>query len=156
MCLKEHFRCVAPIIQFSNKLSYKGRILPLRDHSNVSCKPPLICYKVETNVATERTNQDEAEAIVSLIKSCISKPEYRDKSFGVISLAGEDQAKLIEDMLQGAIEPAEYERIKLLCGTPAQFQGDERDIIFISLVKSAKEDELLPILDYLMNQLKEV
>lgn len=148
VCLKEHFRCVAPIIQFSNKLSYKGRILPLRDHSNVSCKPPLICYKVETNVATERTNQDEAEAIVSLIKSCISKPEYRDKSFGVISLAGEDQAKLIEDMLQGAIEPAEYERIKLLCGTPAQFQGDERDIIFISLVKSAKEDELLPILGY--------
>lgn len=148
VCLKEHFRCVAPIIQFSNKLSYKGRILPLRDHSNVSCKPPLVSYRVKSSFLTERTNQEEAEAIVSLIKICLSKPEYRNKSFGVISLAGEEQAKLIEDMLHGALEPADYERIKLLCGTPAQFQGDERDIIFISLVTATKENEELPIMGY--------
>lgn len=148
VCLKEHFRCVAPIIQFSNKLSYKGRIIPLRDHSNVSCKPSLVSYRVKNSMATERTNQEEAEAVVSLIKSCISKPEYKDKSFGVISLAGEEQAKLIEDKLHGAIEPVDYERTKLLCGTPAQFQGDERDIIFISLVNAAKEGEILTSMGY--------
>ncbi len=35
VCLLEHFRCVSPIIQFSNELSYQGKIKPLRDDSEV-------------------------------------------------------------------------------------------------------------------------
>src|SRR5262249_2079395 len=31
ICLREHFRCVPEIIQFSNALSYDGRLKPLRD-----------------------------------------------------------------------------------------------------------------------------
>ncbi|HEX6778372.1 MAG TPA: AAA domain-containing protein, partial [Ktedonobacterales bacterium] len=35
VCLREHFRCVSPIIEFSNQLSYEGKIKPLRDASEV-------------------------------------------------------------------------------------------------------------------------
>lgn len=136
VCLKEHFRCVAPIIQFSNHLSYKGAIIPLRDDSNVMCKPPLVSYRVNCKEHADKTNREEAEAIVSLIMSCMEQPEYVDKSFGVISLLGEEQARLIEEMLQKKVDTAVYKRAKLLCGTSAQFQGDERDIIFISLVST--------------------
>src|SRR5690606_11510666 len=37
--LREHFRCVSPIIQFSNYLSYNGEIKPLRDASSVRTRP---------------------------------------------------------------------------------------------------------------------
>src|SRR6267142_638863 len=38
-CLVEHFRCVPEIIQFSNMISYDGRIKPLRDASRVHLRP---------------------------------------------------------------------------------------------------------------------
>jgi very-short-patch-repair endonuclease len=136
VCLKEHFRCVAPIIQFSNHLSYKGTIMPLRDDSNVKCKPPLVSYRVNSKETADRTNIEEAVSITSLIMSCMEQPEYENKTFGVISLLGEEQARLVEEMLQRKIDPTNYKKAKILCGTSAQFQGDERDIIFISLVNT--------------------
>lgn len=140
VCLKEHFRCVSPIIQFSNHLSYRGTVMPLRDDSNVLCKPPLVSYRMDSKEAADKTNSDEASAIVSLIMSCMEQPEYWNKTFGVISLLGEEQARVIEEMLQKKIDPADYRRAKILCGTSAQFQGDERDIIFISLVDTPNYD----------------
>lgn len=68
--------------------------------------------------------------------ACTDQPEYKDKTFGVISLLGEDQADLIQEKLQKLISPEKYDKAKIICGTSAQFQGDERDIIFISLVNT--------------------
>lgn len=136
VCLKEHFRCVAPIIQFSNNLSYRGEIIPLRDESNVTCKPPLVSYRVDNAVEISKKNEQESDAIVSLIMACMDQLEYKDKTFGVISLLGEDQANLIQEKLQKFIPPEKYDKAKIICGTSAQFQGDERDIIFISLVNT--------------------
>ena len=48
ICLREHFRCVSPIIQFSNMLSYDGKIKPLRDDSDVKRHPPLVAYRVKS------------------------------------------------------------------------------------------------------------
>jgi hypothetical protein len=45
-CLVEHFRCVPEIIQFSNILSYDGRIKPLRDASRVHLRPHTIAHRV--------------------------------------------------------------------------------------------------------------
>ena len=42
VCLRERFRCVSPIIQFSNSLSYDGKIKPLRDASEVQRKPHTV------------------------------------------------------------------------------------------------------------------
>ncbi len=66
------------------------------------------------------------------------------KTFGVITMVGDKQAEIVDNMLRAQLEPAVYEQRRILCGNPAQFQGDERDVIFLTLVDS-KEDSLGPM-----------
>ncbi|MRN56358.1 AAA domain-containing protein [Paenibacillus monticola] len=137
--LREHFRCVEPIIQFSNSLSYNGSILPLRDASGVPTKPYTVEYRVESGSRNNKRNEAEAQAVASLILSAIEQEEYKDATFGVITLLGEEQAILIDQYLQKHIPATEYKRRKIRCGNSAQFQGDERDIIFLSMVDASEE-----------------
>lgn len=132
--LKEHFRCVPEIIQFSNMLSYNNQIKALRETSNIKTKPPIVTYKVENSHCENKINMKEAEIVTSLILACCQKEEYDGKTFGVITLRGEKQAVIIDKMLREKMEPKEYDNRNILCGNSAQFQGDERDIIFITMV----------------------
>jgi very-short-patch-repair endonuclease len=143
-CLVEHFRCVPEIIQFSNKISYEGRIKPLRDASNVILRPPTISYRVEGASRDEKVNAQEALAVTSLICAAIEQPEYSKSraSFGVVSLLGEEQAIEIERILRNHLPPNTYERHRILCGNAAQFQGDERDVVFLSMVDTAERGPL--------------
>lgn len=138
--LVEHFRCLPEIIEFSNQLSYNGRIKPLRDTSGVNIKPSVIEYRVPKGYRNDnKLNFIEAEHIASLICACIENENYKNKTIGVISLLGQEQAYEIDRILQRNLEPKEYEDRKIQCGTSAQFQGDERDIIFLSVVDGPKE-----------------
>ncbi|MHA0855671.1 AAA domain-containing protein [Paenibacillus sp. CMAA1364] len=136
--LREHFRSVEPIIQFSNALSYKGTILPLRDSSQVQTRPFTVDYRVEGIESRTKTNPIEALTIASLILAAIEQEEYQEKTIGVISLLGTDQAVLIDQHLQKYLPTTEYHKRKIRCGNSAQFQGDERDVIFLSMVHSSK------------------
>ena len=49
-------------------------------------------------------------------------------------MLGNEQARLIDDLLRRRLSPALYVKHRLLCGTPAEFQGDERDVIVLSMV----------------------
>jgi very-short-patch-repair endonuclease len=142
ICLTEHFRCVPEIIEFSNHLCYGGKIRPLRDPGKATLKPHIVAHRVENGRAINDTNKAEALTIASLIRAAIEQPEYKNKTFGVVSLVGEDQALEIERLLLHHLPPAEYESRRLLCGNAAQFQGDERDVIFLSVVDSAGDTPL--------------
>lgn len=141
--LKEHFRCVPEIIQFSNSLCYNYTIKPLRESSASVLKPALVAHRVEGS-SDGKINKVEAEEIANLIRACIELPEYAQKTFGVITMVGEKQADLINEMLRYRLNPVDYEQRRILCGNPAQFQGDERDVIFLSLVDS-KDDGQGPL-----------
>ena len=138
--LVEHFRCVSEIIQFSNQLSYEGDIKPLRDASRVVLRPHTVTYRVQGSTRDGKVNRQEAEIIASLAAAALEQPEYQKNesgertSFGVVSLVGEEQALEIDRLLRTHIAPDLYERHRFLCGTPAQFQGDERDVVFLSVV----------------------
>jgi len=141
--LKEHFRCVPEIIQFSNALCYNYTIKPLRESASTIVKPALVPHRVQ-GYSDGKVNKTEAEEIVDLISACIELPEYEGKSIGVISMVGEKQTDLISELLRARLAPAVYDQRRILCGNPAQFQGDERDIIFLSLVDS-KDDGAGPM-----------
>lgn len=141
--LKEHFRCVPEIIQFSNALSYDFTIKPLRESASSLLKPAMVAHRVEGSVEN-KVNLAEAEEIVNLICACVDLLEYKDKSIGVICMVGDKQADKISNMLRARLDPAVYDQRRILCGNPAQFQGDERDVIFLSLVDS-KDDGLGPL-----------
>lgn len=142
--LVEHFRCVPKIIGFSNSLSYDGRIQPLRNSESTNLVPPFALCRTD-GIREDVRNQKEADTIAALIKACIRQPEYNGKKFGVISMlsggnANRSQATLIRHTVIRAIGAEAFEKYDILCGTSAEFQGDERDVIFMSLVDSSPED----------------
>ncbi len=143
--LKEHFRCVPDIIGYSNTYYYDSEIRPLRSSSSTIIKPSLVSYAVKgTRVGRSPnvTNEAEAMAICALIRSCLDQPEYCEKTFGVISLLGECQCKLIQDKLSKYISPVDIEERNIVCGIAAHFQGDERNVMFLSMVDALDNNEL--------------
>lgn len=136
--LHEHFRCVPEIIGFSNMLSYDYQIKPLREASSSNLLPAVVNYRVDAGQrdGKNKTNVQEAKAIVALMCACMAQPEYAGKTFGVISLLGDAQYQLIQREIDASISPKEIIQRDILCGNSANFQGDERDVIFLSLVDS--------------------
>src|SRR5262249_5427280 len=111
-------------------------------------RPPVVSYRVDGSSRDEKLNRQEALAITSLIAAAVEQPEYqvneagRPVSFGVVSLIGDEQALAIDGMLRSRFSPDCYELHRLLCGNAAQFQGDERYVVFISLVDTAERGPL--------------
>lgn len=132
--LVEHFRCVPEIVQFSNLLCYSGRIKPLRESGNVPLKPHVVPYRAKEAYVEHKVNRKEAQEMVSLLVAAVQHPAYEGKTFGVISLVGEEQARYVDSLLRRYLPEREYKKRRILCGTAAQFQGDERDVVFLSLV----------------------
>src|SRR3989344_2587218 len=146
--LTEHFRSIKEIIGFSNRLSYSGRLKVLRDQMpKYKLNPVLEGVHVaggyeETNA---QVNKAEAQAIVDRIKVLLKdKPtretnedgDIRHVTYGVIALLGKDQSKQITKLIGEQIPHELIEKHEILCGDPYTFQGDERDIILLSMVKS--------------------
>ncbi len=53
---------------------------------------------------------------------------------GVISLLGEKQAKYISELISQRLDETEIAERRIICGDAYAFQGDERDVMFLSLV----------------------
>lgn len=143
--LREHFRCMPEIIQFSNDLCYASNgtpLDPLRTYAADRLEP-LVLRHVPDGYRTGGTqnaqNPPEVDAIVATIKACIDDPRYSGATMGVISLQGDTQARLIEQRLQEELEPETIEERRLVCGDAYAFQGDERRVIFLSMVAAVGE-----------------
>lgn len=134
--LREHFRCVPPIVAYSNRVFYKGAIQPLRIPKRTErIDPPLVDVYVEGGVRDRRDcNHDEAEFIACEIAALLEDERFDDRSLGVVSLLGLDQAKLVDALVRRKCNAAELLRRRFDCGDARTFQGSERDIMFLSTV----------------------
>ena len=134
--LVEHFRCTPEIIQFCNDLQYQGEIKVLRDSNSNPTPPSLVPFYTEGRMDSSKKNHEEAVKIASLIVAMTESEKYKNATIGVISLFGYEQHQYIDSLLHSALSIAAYEKHKITCGKAAQFQGDERNIIFLSMVES--------------------
>ena len=138
--LREHFRCMPEIIEFCNKHFYapdgKG-LYPLKQYSENRIEPLKTEYCQSGYVDgtyQNITNKVEAEGIANKIAELINDENYKGKSFGVIALQGNKQATIIDNLILKKIGEVEYKNRNIVCGNSASFQGDERDIMFLSLI----------------------
>ena len=140
LVLQEHFRCMPEIIEFSNSLCYRDRpLVPLRQFGSDRLRPVIQVRRVHDGVYTDgHVNEAEARAITDQVVACLDDHGYAGKTMGVVSLVGSEQAKLIARMLTQRVDPAELDRRRLLCGDAYAFQGDERDVMFLSLVQAPR------------------
>jgi very-short-patch-repair endonuclease len=148
VALREHFRCMPEIIRFSNDLCYSASpLIPLRSYPTDRLEP-LVPMFVKTGYAEGKNdtiiNRNEVAAIVEQIQKCIADRKYDGKTFGVVALQGQSQAKLITQMLLERLNPAEIEKRRLICGSPYSFQGDQRHIMFISMIVAISDDRRKP------------
>lgn len=145
--LREHFRCMPEIIQFSNNLSYTTEpLIPLRQYGSDRLKPIRTVFVKDgyrKGATDEIENAPEAKAIAAQIAECCEDPAYAGKTFAVISLMGTRQSELINSLLLGqdGIGAEEMERRRLVCGRPYDLQGDERDVVFLSLVDAPQDGQ---------------
>jgi very-short-patch-repair endonuclease/cellulose biosynthesis protein BcsQ len=147
ICLREHFRCVPEIIQFSNRLSYGGKILPLRESGSTHLKPAVVPYRVPNAFHSGKVNPAEALVVASLVAACTRMEEYRDKSIGVITLLGDEQALVIDRQIRNWVTEDVCARYDIICGNPYHLQGDERDVVFLSMVHGPLDDPPYPLND---------
>jgi len=148
--LTEHFRCVEAIIRFSMQY-YGNELLPLRlPKSSEKIEPPLVDVYVENGKRDEQSGVNVAEiyAIVDEIKSLTENAAFNNRSIGVISLIGSEQAQAIQDALLQELGEETYQRYNIACGDSATFQGKEKDIIFLSLVVGPRQGSVLNKREY--------
>jgi very-short-patch-repair endonuclease len=141
--LREHFRCMPEIISFSDKHFYSDiGLTPLKQYGRDRL-PPLVDVYVENASREKDKNHREADEIVERICRICKDKRYDEKTIGVISLhgGGGAQAKLIERKLLEKLGPKEMDNRSIKCAHPKNFQGDERDIIILSLVVASNEDK---------------
>lgn len=132
--LREHFRCVEPIIRFSSRF-YPKPLVPLRiPKASERLDPPLIDLYVPHGRKVRDGNSAEADVIVAEIGKLTRDPAFENRSIGVISLIGAVQAKNIYDRLVSDLGAELVEKHRIMCGNSATFQGQERDIVFLSMV----------------------
>lgn len=135
--LKEHFRCVAPIVEYSKREFYNHELKPLRlPKASERINPPLVDVIVEDGFRKGDINLAEARFIVDEIKAIVQDNCMAKRSIGVVSLLADKQALKIWDMLQEEIGHELIQRHKIACGDARTFQGKERDIMFLSMVIS--------------------
>jgi very-short-patch-repair endonuclease len=125
------------IIGWSSAQFYDPPLQPLRQ-LGADRLDPLRVIAVD-GAYTEGRDQKirnplEAKLLVEKLNEMLTDPAYADKTFGVIALQGNGQVRLIEDLLLQSIDPAVMERREIRVGTPPEFQGDERDVILLSMV----------------------
>ena len=119
-------------MSFSNKEFYGGELIPLRI--------PTASERLAPSILDERVQYGTAVgAVVDKVKEYITSAEVEaapPRSIGIICLVGHEQGACLDRQLRKAIGPDKYYRHDIMVGEPFDFQGAERDIIFLFLVCS--------------------
>ncbi|MEL7624880.1 MAG: AAA domain-containing protein [Clostridiales bacterium] len=150
--LSEHRRCYDEIIDYCNKLVYKGNLQPLRGRGKGSAGlaikhwPQMGFRQIDTESSTRegssRANRREAEQIAEWLKNNFKiiagayPKEPKENLVGIIT-PFKAQVQCIKAELKKQLPPEEHSKISV--GTVHTFQGAERKIIILSTVYG-KED----------------
>jgi very-short-patch-repair endonuclease len=97
--------------------------------------PPLVDVLLQNGHRDRDVNLPEATYIAQEIARMAKDPALRDRTVGVVTLtSNEKQAIEIKRQIAEAISTEDYSRMEISVGPPPQFQGKERDVMFVSMV----------------------
>jgi superfamily I DNA and/or RNA helicase len=152
--LEVQYRMHEKIMSFSNEYFYHSR---LQAHASVAQRTfseklsldegPLVFidtagagYEEHQNESTKSTgNAEEAKFLIEHLKELAERtPDFKNLSVGIIT-PYQEQLKTLNEMIQRT-KLHTFSNVEI--GTVDSFQGQERDIIYISLVRSNSRQEL--------------
>jgi len=131
--LKEHFRSTPSLIEFSNQKFYEGQLKILKSTPKYTLENQIEVHHINGTRDNKGINHDEAEAVLNKLDEIFSayKLSKTRPSIGIVSPFS-SQVTYINKLLRDRYELDFLKRYQLLCGTPYNFQGSEREIIIIS------------------------
>ena len=136
--LTEHFRSMPEIIGWSSAQFYgDDELVPLRQYGADRLDPLRVVHVPEghcTGNSERLVNEPEAKRLVSTLKELTDDPAYKNRTIGVIVLHSGMQVRHLQNLVDSEIEAPVRERHRIRVGTAEQFQGDERDVILLSMV----------------------
>lgn len=145
VALSQHFRCVPALIAFSNAHFYHDRLEPRRLPPGAASRlePAVVDVRVPNGRKKGKTNQVEAQAIVDYLAKELAPSTgelaRRRATVAVISLMGQEQARLVRRLALDVLSDAQLATHRIAFGEPPTFQGDERDVVLLSMVASPRE-----------------
>lgn len=131
--LNEHFRCHPEIIKFSNQYFYEPRLgqsLAIKTNSeNYKYNPTGISWYHVNGQVAERRNVNDAEInkIITLATHLYEK--YPEATIGIVTPFKHQYETIFNELSKDL-------RNKIKVDTVHKYQGDEKDIILLSLVVS--------------------
>ena len=146
--LKEHFRCLPEIIEFSNKYFYGNQIncLKVRSKEN-TINNPIETYYLEDATVNDASsnylvNQKEIDKAIEILKGIENNKAYKNKDIGIIVLQNSNaQIKALNTAIWQNFSSEFIKEKKIKIGNSYEFQGDERDVIILSMVISKKQED---------------
>ncbi|GAA5494185.1 hypothetical protein Rhal01_00343 [Rubritalea halochordaticola] len=138
--LDEHFRSHPSIISFSNERFYHDSLKLMREQPWVGSQDQLFGHRCRGVRGGDGVNQAEVHAIVKELRKIAQKeimlPVHACCKVGVLS-PFRAQVDAIMQAVQEELSSKELDRLmrghQLAIGTAHQFQGEERDVMLISL-----------------------
>ncbi|KAM0687683.1 hypothetical protein COBT_001077 [Conglomerata obtusa] len=140
LLLNEQYRMPENLIKFSNSYFYNDQIvsihkkaeLNLFNEGNMIFVDTFDAYYVESNAEKSKTNLEEVNIIINFLEYL--QLNHKELSIGIISpyLA---QVELITEKIEKI-------KLNIKANTVDSFQGQEKDVLIISLVRSNDESEI--------------
>lgn len=133
--LREHFRCVPEIIEFSKIHFYDNSLRPLRQINSNRLNPKETIF-VNDAFTEDKIVHKEIIEIKKFLHKILKDDQYANKSIGVVSLGLTKHTEKLKDIKEDLANEFGKEKIdkhKLIIEDSPKFQGDERDVMIISL-----------------------
>jgi len=137
--LNEQYRSKSALIAFSNAQFYSGRLKVMQSRPSVSAQPALFFKRVDGKRTATGRNTVEKNTVIEHLSLHFER--YRDApikpTIGVIS-PYRDQAEFIENAVSKQFSLDELYAFDVRVATPYGFQGEERDVMILSMAVDAQ------------------
>lgn len=139
--LRKHFRSYPELISYSSRTFYSGHLQAIKIRS-AALDEVIRFHKVDPSVgrATRGTNEAEADFILEKLEELVALPS--PPTVGVITPFREQQALLTKRLFGHAKGQTFEDKLRLKVMTFDSCQGEERQLIFYSMVATPGKDAL--------------
>ncbi|WP_160153454.1 DEAD/DEAH box helicase [Microbulbifer sp. ALW1] len=132
--LDEHYRSKPDLISFSNAQFYGGRLKIMQSRPGTASDSGLAFRKVDGKRKANGRNAEECEEVLAELHGHLAQYAHLPlvPSVGVLS-PYRDQAEFLDTEIRKTLSARDLERMSLRVATPYGFQGEERDVMLLSM-----------------------
>jgi very-short-patch-repair endonuclease len=137
--LTEHFRCQPEIIGYANQYIYNQLIVPLKTATEKLYGSPIAVEYIDGDLADEAKN-NIVQRVLAIVLDYIAQYEAETlpqlPTIGILTLDSSNtkhQQLLLRELLRNEKVKQHEESLELLIGTAREFQGDERDVMLLTI-----------------------